>query len=135
MDSPASLSQSGRANKRKRESPDQFVIPVDMPGRSEQVIDSLERASQGETSTIPAGAACSLTSNMSQMLQSHPYLKSSFAVDLLDLYLCLWECYTIKSADKIRLEEERRFLQDSNKWLVRENEKLQQYCNHQELLL
>ncbi|CAG8126092.1 unnamed protein product, partial [Penicillium nalgiovense] len=67
--------------------------------------------------TIPAGAACSLTSNMSQMLQSHPYLKSSFAVDLLDLYLCLWECYTIKSADKIRLEEERRFLQDSNKWL------------------
>ncbi|OQE49081.1 hypothetical protein PENNAL_c0551G01583 [Penicillium nalgiovense] len=85
--------------------------------------------------TIPAGAACSLTSNMSQILQSHPSLKSSSAVDLLDLYLCLWECYTIKSAGKIRLEEERRFLQDSNKWLVRENEKLQQYCNHQELLL
>ncbi|KAJ5829078.1 uncharacterized protein N7525_007331 [Penicillium rubens] len=72
---------------------------------------------------------------MSQILQSHPSLKSSSAVDLLDLYLCLWECYTIKSAGKIRLEEERRFLQDSNKWLVRENKKLQQYCNHQELLL
>ncbi|CAG8134437.1 unnamed protein product [Penicillium nalgiovense] len=134
MDSPASPSQFGRTNKRKCESPDQFVIPVDMPGGSEQMI-GLKRASPVETKTIPAGAACSLTSNMSQMLQSHPYLKSSFAVDLLDLYLCLWECYTIKSADKIRLEEERRFLQDSNKWLVRENEKLQQYCNHQELLL
>ncbi|CDM36534.1 hypothetical protein PROQFM164_S05g000367 [Penicillium roqueforti FM164] len=135
MDSPASPSQSGRANKRKREPPDQFFIPVDMPGRSEQVLDSLKRASRGKTSTIPAGAACSLTSNMSQILQSHPSLKSSSAVDLLDLYLCLWECYTIKSAGKIRLEEERRFLQNSNEWLVRENEKLQQCCNHQELLL
>ena len=83
---------------------------------------------------MPTGAACSLTSNMSQILQSHPSLRSS-AVDLLDLYLCLFECYTIKSAGKIRLEEERRFLQNSNEWLVRENEKLQQCCNHQELLL
>ena len=41
----------------------------------------------------------------------------------------------IKSAGKIRLEEERRFLQNSNEWLVKENEKLQQCCNDQELLL
>lgn len=41
----------------------------------------------------------------------------------------------IKSAGKIRLEEERRFLQNSNEWLAKENEKLQQYCNNQELLL
>ena len=41
----------------------------------------------------------------------------------------------IKSAGKIRLEEERRFLQGSNEWLVGENEKLQEYCDNQELLL
>jgi hypothetical protein len=43
------------------------------------------------------------------------------ATFLFQAYFGLWECYTIKSAGKIRLEEERRFLQDSNKWLVREN--------------
>lgn len=41
----------------------------------------------------------------------------------------------IKSAGKIRLEEEHRFLQGSNKWLVGENEKLQECYNNQELLL
>ena len=48
MDSPASPSQFGRTNKRKCESPDQFVIPVDMPGGSEQMI-GLKRASPVET--------------------------------------------------------------------------------------
>ncbi|KAJ5181996.1 hypothetical protein N7449_012143 [Penicillium cf. viridicatum] len=76
---------------------------------------------------------------MSQVLQSHPSLTSS-AVDLPDLYLrrpclCLWGCYTIKSGGRIRLVEERHFLQNSNEWLVRANEKLQQCCNHHELLL
>ena len=41
----------------------------------------------------------------------------------------------IKSAGKIRLEEERRFLQSSNEWLMKENEKLHQCCTNQELLL
>lgn len=80
------------------------------------------------------GAACSLTSDLTQILQKKPALASS-AIDLLDLYLCLWECYMIKSAGKIRLEEERRFLQGSNEWLVGENEKLQECCDNQELLL
>lgn len=80
------------------------------------------------------GAACSLTSDLTQILQKKPAL-ASFAIDLLDLYLCLWECYMIKSAGKIRLEEEHRFLQGSNKWLVGENEKLQECYNNQELLL
>jgi hypothetical protein len=80
------------------------------------------------------GAACSLTSDLTQILQKKLALASS-AVDLLNLYLCLWECYMIKPAGKIRLEEERRFLQDSNEWLVGENGKLQVCCNNQELLL
>jgi hypothetical protein len=28
------------------------------------------------------------------------------ALKLLNLYFCLWECYVLKSAEKIRLEEE-----------------------------
>ncbi|OQD77358.1 hypothetical protein PENANT_c111G06164 [Penicillium antarcticum] len=84
---------------------------------------------------VPIDPSRSLTSDMTQSLQHDTAPLASSAVDLLDLYLCLWECYTIKSASKIRLEEERRYLQNSQEWLVRENERLQQYCNHQELLL
>ena len=32
---------------------------------------------------------------------------------LLDFYFSLWECYVVKSAQKIRLEEEQRQLQAS----------------------
>ncbi|CAG8098276.1 unnamed protein product, partial [Penicillium nalgiovense] len=78
--------------------------------------------------------ACSFTCDFAEILQEKPSLASS-AVDLLNLYLCLWECYMIKSAGKIRLEEERRFLQSSNEWLMKENEKLHQCCTNQELLL
>ncbi|OQD78082.1 hypothetical protein PENANT_c090G04795 [Penicillium antarcticum] len=130
MDPPA-----GQANKRKRESSDQMNSSFGMLGSSEQVVDSPRRASLGATKMVPIDPARSLTSDMTQALQHDTAPLASSAVDLLDLYLCLWECYTIKSASKIRLEEERRYLQNSQEWLVRENERLQQYCNHQELLL
>lgn len=39
------------------------------------------------------------------------------------------------SAQKIRLEDEHRLLQDSNGWLLRQNEQLVQNCNCQALLL
>ncbi|KAJ5775845.1 uncharacterized protein N7511_000856 [Penicillium nucicola] len=126
---------AGRVNKRKRESSDQMDNPVGVQECSEQAIDSSKRASPGETKTTPINAACSLTSHMTQILQHDTSFLSSSAVELLDLYLCLWDCYTIKSASKIRLEEERRFLQSSQEWLVAEKERLQQCCNHQVLLL
>ncbi|KAJ5971758.1 uncharacterized protein N7479_001676 [Penicillium vulpinum] len=134
MDLPASHSPSGRANKRKRESLDSYEKPVGTPVSTKQVTNSSKQMPPGEIKTTSMGAACSLTSDLTQILQKKPALASS-TVDLLDLYLCLWECYMIKSAGKIRLEEERRFLQDSNQWLVGENEKLQECCNNQELLL
>jgi len=31
---------------------------------------------------------------------------ATLALKLLDLYFCLWECYVLRSAEKIRLEEE-----------------------------
>ncbi|OQD78957.1 hypothetical protein PENANT_c070G11843 [Penicillium antarcticum] len=30
------------------------------------------------------------------------------ALKLLDLYFCLWECYVVKSAEKMRLKNEQR---------------------------
>ncbi|KAJ5559450.1 hypothetical protein N7513_001849 [Penicillium frequentans] len=79
-------------------------------------------------------ATHSLTEEMNQILQTSPSLASS-AIELLDLYICLWECYVINSARKIRLEEEHRLLQDTNNWLLSENEQLRQVCNGHELLL
>jgi hypothetical protein len=39
------------------------------------------------------------------------------ALKLLDLYFSLWDCYVVKSAEKIRLEDEQRQLQGLNEWL------------------
>lgn len=57
------------------------------------------------------------------------------ALKLLDLYFCLWECYVVKSAEKIRLEEEQRQLQESNKWLASDSDILLQLCDEQALIL
>jgi hypothetical protein len=58
-----------------------------------------------------------------------PFLK------LLDLYFCLWECYVVKSAQKIRLEEEQRQLQASNERLESDSDTLLQLCNVQASVL
>jgi hypothetical protein len=54
---------------------------------------------------------------------------------LLDLYFCLWECYVVKSAEKIRLEEEQRQLQASNDFLASDSDILLQLCNVQASVL
>ncbi|KAI1829412.1 hypothetical protein DTO027I6_9627 [Penicillium roqueforti] len=54
---------------------------------------------------------------------------------LLDLYFCLWECYVVKSAQKIRLEEEQRQLQAWNEWLESDSDILLQLCNVQASIL
>jgi hypothetical protein len=57
------------------------------------------------------------------------------ALKLLDLYFCLWECYIVKSAEKIRAEEEQRQLQGLNEWLASDSDILQQLCDEQALIL
>ncbi|CAG8127844.1 unnamed protein product [Penicillium nalgiovense] len=57
------------------------------------------------------------------------------ALKLLDLYFCLWECYVVKSSQKIRLEEEQRQLQASNDLLASDSEILLQLCNVQASVL
>jgi hypothetical protein len=47
----------------------------------------------------------------------------------------MWECYVVKSSEKIRLEEEQRQLQESNEWLVSDSDILLQLCNEQALIL
>jgi hypothetical protein len=54
---------------------------------------------------------------------------------LLDLYFCLWGCYVLKSAQKIRLEEEQRQLQASNDLLASDSDILLQLCNVQASIL
>jgi hypothetical protein len=44
------------------------------------------------------------------------------ALKLVDLYFCLWECYILKSAEKIRLEDEQRQLRESNEWLASDSD-------------
>lgn len=57
------------------------------------------------------------------------------ALKLLDLYFCMWECYIVKSAEKIRLEDEQRQLQELNEWLASDSDILLQLCDEQALLL
>ncbi|CAG8902631.1 unnamed protein product [Penicillium nalgiovense] len=54
---------------------------------------------------------------------------------LLDLYFCVWQCYVVKSAEKIRLEEEQRQLQASNDLLASDSDILLQLCNVQASVL
>ena len=57
------------------------------------------------------------------------------ALKLLDLYFCLWECYVVKSAEKMRLEDEQRQFQESNEWLASHGDMLLQLCDEQALIL
>ena len=57
------------------------------------------------------------------------------ALKLLDLYFSLWECYVIKSADKMRLEDEQRQLLESNEWLASDSDILLQLCDEQAMVL
>jgi hypothetical protein len=56
------------------------------------------------------------------------------ALKLLDLYFFLWECYVVKLAQKIRLEEQRQ-LQTSNDLLASDSDILLQLCNEQASVL
>lgn len=57
------------------------------------------------------------------------------ALKLVDLCFCLWECYILKSAEKIRLEEEHRRLQESNEWLASHSNMLLQLCDERALIV
>ena len=76
----------------------------------------------------------SLTAEFMKLLHYNDALVTP-ALKLLDLYFCIWECYVVKSAEKIRLQEEHRQLQESNEWLASDSDILVQLCNEQALIL
>ncbi|CAG8080317.1 unnamed protein product [Penicillium nalgiovense] len=53
------------------------------------------------------------------------------ALKLLDLYSSLWECYVIKSAEKMQFEDKQRQLLESNEWLASDSDILLQLCDEQ----
>jgi hypothetical protein len=57
------------------------------------------------------------------------------ALKLLDLYISIWECYVVKCAEKMRLEDEQRQLQESNEWLSSDSNMLLQLYDEQALML
>jgi hypothetical protein len=77
----------------------------------------------------PATSA-SLTTEFEYILRHHSSLAAPI-VDLLDLYLCMWKCYVVESALKIRLKEEQRLLQRSIESLTTECDVLRRCCNDQ----
>ncbi|KAJ5460981.1 uncharacterized protein N7458_002533 [Penicillium daleae] len=101
-------------------------------GTDQDIGASDEKTASSER--IAGGATTSLTGELRLMVHKNASLART-AIELLDLYLCLWECYVTRSAAMIRLEEERRLLQSSNDWLARENGRLHEACTNQALLL
>ncbi|CAG8023217.1 unnamed protein product, partial [Penicillium salamii] len=83
---------------------------------------------------VPVRTRGSLTAEFMKLLHYNDALATP-SLKLLDLYFCLWECYVVKSAEKIRLEEEQRQLQESNEWLASDGDILLQLCDEQALIL
>ncbi|CAG8905538.1 unnamed protein product [Penicillium nalgiovense] len=83
---------------------------------------------------IPVRTRGTLTAEFMKVLNLNDSLATP-ALKLLDLYFCLWECYVVKSAQKIRLEEEQRQLQASNDLLASDSDILLQLCNVQASVL
>ncbi|KAI1828822.1 hypothetical protein DTO027I6_10248 [Penicillium roqueforti] len=83
---------------------------------------------------IPVRTRGTLTAEFMKVINLNDSLATP-ALKLLDLYFCLWECYVVKSAQKIRLEEEQRQLQASNELLASDSNILLQLCNEQASVL
>ncbi|KAJ9481158.1 hypothetical protein VN97_g12342 [Penicillium thymicola] len=83
---------------------------------------------------VPVHTPGSLASEFMKLLHYKDALATP-SLKLLDLYFCLRKCYVVKSAEKMRLEEEQRQLQESNEWLANDSDILLQLCNEQALIL
>ncbi|CAG8021435.1 unnamed protein product [Penicillium salamii] len=129
MDHPTSPSPSDRPAKRQRR--------VSHDAEYENKAQShIQHSSDGATNKaeVPVRTRGSLTAEFMKLINYNDALATP-ALKLLDLYFCLWECYVVKSAEKIRLEEEQRQLQESNEWIARDTEILLQLCDEQALIL
>lgn len=81
-----------------------------------------------EQDAVPVPTPGSLTAEFMKLLHHNNTLATP-ALKLLDSYFCLWECYIVKSAEKIRLEDEQRQLQGLNEWIASDSDTLPQFCD------
>ncbi|KAJ5471566.1 hypothetical protein N7530_008923 [Penicillium desertorum] len=129
MDSPTSPSPIDRPAKRQcRVS----QAPEDEP----KLENHPQQAPNGTTiePKVPVRTRGTLMAEFMKVVNLNDYLATP-VLKLLDLYFCLWECYVVKSAQKVGLEEEQRQLQASNEWLASDSDILLQLCNVQASIL
>ncbi|KAJ5215207.1 uncharacterized protein N7498_001614 [Penicillium cinerascens] len=113
MDHPTSLSFSSRP-------------------ASQEAPPAIRTARQRCTPVNPTGL---LTTQFIQILRNAAVIAIP-TLNLLGLYIiCLWDCYVMKSAEQIHLDEEQQKLREANEWLEVENDSLVQRCNEQLLML
>ncbi|KAI3286509.1 hypothetical protein DTO002I6_8180 [Penicillium roqueforti] len=127
MDHPTSPSPCDRPAKRQR--------PIFHDAEDENKAQSHQQQSlDGATieAEVPVHIPGSLAAEFMKLIND---ALATPALKMLDLYFCLWECYVVKSAEKIRLEEEQRQLQESNEWLASDSDILLQLCDEQALIL
>ncbi|CAG7955175.1 unnamed protein product [Penicillium salamii] len=129
MDHPTSPSPCDRPAKR------QCRVSLD-PEDENKLQSHPQQSSDGATieAEVPVRTPGSLTAEFMKLLHYNNALATP-ALKLLNLYFCLWECYVVKSAEKIRLEDEQRQLQGLNEWLASDSDILLQLCDEQALIL
>ncbi|KAJ5117613.1 hypothetical protein N7448_011245 [Penicillium atrosanguineum] len=128
MDRPPSPFPAGQPAKRQRrlsDQPDNDMYVQDYQPQADRTAIDPE---------IPVNPAGLLTTQLLRILRDNVDLAMP-TLQLLDLYFCLWDCYIVKSAEKIYLDEEQQQMQESNEWLETENDVLVQRCNAQTLML
>ncbi|CAG7961236.1 unnamed protein product [Penicillium salamii] len=129
MDQPTSPSSCDRSAKKQCRASQEPKDKNKLQSHPQQSSD----AATIETE-VPVRTPGSLAAEFMKLLHYNDALATP-ALKLLDLYFCMWECYVVKSAEKIRLEEEQRQLQESNEWLASNNDILLQLCDEQALIL
>ncbi|KAJ9473810.1 hypothetical protein VN97_g13266, partial [Penicillium thymicola] len=99
MDHPTSPCPCGRPAKRQ--------CRVSHDPEDENELQSHPQQSSNGTiiePEVPVRTPGALTAEFMKLLHYNDALATP-ALKLLDLYFCLWECYVLKSAEEIRLEE------------------------------
>ncbi|CAG8072441.1 unnamed protein product [Penicillium nalgiovense] len=128
MDHPTSPSPIDRPTKRQ--------CRVSKAPEDESLENHPQQAANDTTvePKVPVRTRGTLTEEFMKVVNLNDSLATP-VLKLLDLYFCLWQCYVVKSAEKIRLEEEQRQLQASNEWLASDSDILLQLCNVQASIL
>lgn len=138
-DSPPPAARPARRQRRLSEQPETDVYvqghkpKADRAAIASKVISSRYLTNEISSSIqTPANLAGLLTTQLINTLRNNVG-RAMPTLSLLDLYFCLWDCYVVKSAEKIHLDEEQQQLRKSNEWLDGENDLLVQRCNEHAL--